>query len=615
VGSRSSPRSVRRPQKEPDVLLNRGEVDSGKNRPTSRLDSGRRPEPVASPPPDPAAAPSRRGRDVRRLLKALVLASCLFGATAVVVASGRAAWQGQFTIGGKPFSILFDDAMISMRYAHNLANGDGLVWNPGERVQGFTNLGWVLLMAVPHRLGVPLERASLAVQLFNVALHLAMILFVLTAPWRRGRWIAGAVASLLVASDGSIVTWGLAGLETTCQSLLVTAALLPLLGDAPESDALSPAWAALATIVRPDALLVYVVVLAISLVRSYRSERENRSRRLLLAAASVAAVMALFVFQRAYYGEWLPNTYSLKATLGAAELTRGLSYARLFAFDEFFGVPLLAAPIACFGLRWLRFGPEQAMRVVAVAALPVLWLGYVVSVGGDAFGDGRFFVALIPTMALFAGEVVEGLVAVVAEPRPAQRLPRFAATVALFVLAGGLLRHGWLGLASLPRMGGPEPSGVSSARIADALVRGGLPKHTLIGVFWAGVTPYFMPDYRFHDFLGKTERRIAHTRAHPGPPGHNKWDYDYSLGQVKPDLILTAGPFGFPDELDASRRRTKRTHDDSFHPDLWFDPIFRAEYRMNRLRIESDGIPVESVQWIYAREGASLGELSRNLCR
>jgi arabinofuranosyltransferase len=43
---------------------------------------------------------------------------------------------------------LFDDAMISMRYAENLANGHGLVWNIGERVEGYTNPLMVLIMAV-----------------------------------------------------------------------------------------------------------------------------------------------------------------------------------------------------------------------------------------------------------------------------------------------------------------------------------------------------------------------------------------------------------------------------------------------------------------------------------
>src|SRR5689334_19781398 len=39
-----------------------------------------------------------------------------------------------------------DDAMTSMQYAKNLALGNGLVFNVGERVEGYTNFLWVLVM-------------------------------------------------------------------------------------------------------------------------------------------------------------------------------------------------------------------------------------------------------------------------------------------------------------------------------------------------------------------------------------------------------------------------------------------------------------------------------------
>ena len=59
--------------------------------------------------------------------------------------------------GDQQVFVLWDDAMISMRYARNLANGHGLVWNPGEEaVQGYTNLGLTLVMAGAHAL--PLAR-------------------------------------------------------------------------------------------------------------------------------------------------------------------------------------------------------------------------------------------------------------------------------------------------------------------------------------------------------------------------------------------------------------------------------------------------------------------------
>jgi hypothetical protein len=55
------------------------------------------------------------------------------------------ALRGAITVNGQRYTVLGDDAMISLRYAYNLANANGLAWNPGERVEGMTNrrlLSW-----------------------------------------------------------------------------------------------------------------------------------------------------------------------------------------------------------------------------------------------------------------------------------------------------------------------------------------------------------------------------------------------------------------------------------------------------------------------------------------
>ena len=46
-----------------------------------------------------------------------------------------------------------DDAYITFRYAGNLARGHGPVYNPGERVEGYTSFLWMLLMAVVSAIG------------------------------------------------------------------------------------------------------------------------------------------------------------------------------------------------------------------------------------------------------------------------------------------------------------------------------------------------------------------------------------------------------------------------------------------------------------------------------
>ena len=71
----------------------------------------------------------------RNILFSLLVASFLY-------------YAYRYIIDGQRYYALFDDAMISMRYAWNLAHGNGLVWNPGERVEGFTNPLWVGFMAL-----------------------------------------------------------------------------------------------------------------------------------------------------------------------------------------------------------------------------------------------------------------------------------------------------------------------------------------------------------------------------------------------------------------------------------------------------------------------------------
>ncbi len=71
---------------------------------------------------------------------------------------------------------LFDDSMISMRYAWNLVHGQGLVWNPGARVEGITDFLMTLYMAVWCSF-LSKEAAALAVQLSGVAFVLVAAIF------------------------------------------------------------------------------------------------------------------------------------------------------------------------------------------------------------------------------------------------------------------------------------------------------------------------------------------------------------------------------------------------------------------------------------------------------
>src|SRR6266436_5349701 len=98
---------------------------------------------------------------------------------AFLLYAGLFIYRTSFVVRGERYFSLFDDAMVSMRYARNLAHGFGLVWNPGgDRVEGYTNPLWVLFMSLIHLLPVAPSKTSLLVQAANAAFLAANLHFV-----------------------------------------------------------------------------------------------------------------------------------------------------------------------------------------------------------------------------------------------------------------------------------------------------------------------------------------------------------------------------------------------------------------------------------------------------
>ena len=94
---------------------------------------------------------------------------------------------------------LVDDAYISLRYAANWAGGRGLVFNPGERVEGYTNFLWVLIEAAAIRLGADPEAALTVAGFAALAMLAGGVAWLVAAHTLPGRPLAAATAGLLVA--------------------------------------------------------------------------------------------------------------------------------------------------------------------------------------------------------------------------------------------------------------------------------------------------------------------------------------------------------------------------------------------------------------------------------
>ena len=104
-------------------------------------------------------------------------------ATIIVISIGFIIWSAAFiyrssfiAIDGKRYFFLFDDSMISMRYAWNFSHGLGLVWNQNEYIQGYTNLLMTLLMSFATLI-LDKSNAALFIQISG-AIFMLLIAFI-----------------------------------------------------------------------------------------------------------------------------------------------------------------------------------------------------------------------------------------------------------------------------------------------------------------------------------------------------------------------------------------------------------------------------------------------------
>ena len=281
---------------------------------------------------------------------------------------------------------LTDDAFISFRYARNLLDGHGLVFNPGERVEGYTNFLWVMeLAAIWGALGIRPEHAAPWLSVGFTAGTLAVMLWwVARMPGLRHRGLAAWMALGLVCGSATFAVWTSGGgLETRQFTFFVLSAVvcLSLYRSSRRGLLAASLSLALAALTRPEGALIAAVCLGWFAVQRIVDERRlsldrDGLRDLLTLAAPFAALTAAhFLFRYAYYGEWMPNTYYAKFVRPWWDM--GFYYYAVAALET--GLYLLG-PLGLAG-AWVRWRNARdgayalALLCIGVHALSVMRLG------------------------------------------------------------------------------------------------------------------------------------------------------------------------------------------------------------------------------------------------
>lgn len=300
-----------------------------------------------------------------------------------------------------------DDAFIFLRYAENWADGYGLVWAPGQSVQGFTNLLWTLWLSVPFRIGADPVPFAIWSGLFIYPLSLVLIYG--QACRILGNRLHALAVLILLASNYTFVSYASGGLGTQLQLALALAAACLTFIWYDRAGWHSIAWTAGLSLAWGITLLsrldsaVFAAVFGLWALYSVfrqgggRSWISSRVTALILPGAVILAAYLAWSFWQ--YGDIMPNTFYAKSSDDWGwRLQRGLIYHVLFLLSYFyiaFVVQALLRPVELFA--------DPKIRVCG--AFILAWIVYVTLIGGG-FMEFRFYVPVLPFLAILSVHII-----------------------------------------------------------------------------------------------------------------------------------------------------------------------------------------------------------------
>jgi len=306
-----------------------------------------------------------------------------------------------------------EDSFISFRFAKNLAEGYGLVWNIGEMpVEGYTNFLWVIICTLG-------TIAGFNIILFTQIIGITAGIFTLFYVYNISRQIGfdestALLPCLFLAVSGPFATWAASGMETNLFTLFIVGSAYHTIAFWKSGDSkslhLSFFLCLLSTLTRPEGFGLFLLLFFFQIIFYLKKARPERNVKPQIVAVLVYLIPFLlyFTWRYSYFGYLLPLTFYAKTGGTFHQWFRGLKY--LIYFSIHFLLPFLPlllylfwkkkdlVQIKKFSLsKWLgKPLSSSSLGLIFCGVFCSTYIFYIILVGGDYMAMYRFFVPVLP---------------------------------------------------------------------------------------------------------------------------------------------------------------------------------------------------------------------------
>jgi hypothetical protein len=452
-------------------------------------------------------------------------------------------------------------------------NGNGLVYNKGEYVEGYTNFLWTIITAPFTKIG--LIDVSIFSSMFGLIFSISNILMIALISMQFNGDLAKYLKYLIflpplfLALDDSIAFWAIGGMEFPLYTLFILGIIYNYfkLNEDSKHIFYLMIFLMLCTLTRPEGNMIFAFTVVHLLL--YRKSIKNFKKTVIILLVLYALFCAAYYgFKYSFYGQLIPNTFYAKGVTDIKmNLVLGTKYlalcigTRLYIFIFILFIPFKKA------------FKEFKMSFLIIFSL--IYVIYLIMVGGDWMIANRFFVPILPMLYILS---VIGFINVIIKIqgyyKNENKVLKFGNVLAvilsvlLFVITLIFLEYNQLIIKDNNAKYEMQWS------MFGKWLKNNVSPETVIAVGPAGKIPYYSELYTI-DMWGLNNSYIAKTDSKRLQAGHKKFNFEYVLS-LNPEFII--GYAGFTDKDMMPKYQKFNAPDKEYE---CYDVVFRLkeEYR------------------------------------